>query len=174
MLAAGGVAAYPTEGVYGLGCVPQSLEGAARILRMKQRRVEAGMLLIASRPEQLERWVARDVDTRRLESSADRPVTWVVDPADEVPYWITGQHPGVAVRITAHPVAAALCDATDSAIVSTSANVSGRPPARNAYILRRQFRDRVDAIVPGTCGPAAGPSEIRDFRSGTVLRAGAK
>ena len=172
ILASGGVVAYPTEGVFGLGCVPESLEGAARILIMKKRSAEAGMLLIASHPRQLDPWVAADVDTEQLASSPGRPVTWVVKAGDRVPWWIRGRHPGVAVRVTTHPVAAALCDAAGSALVSTSANVSGRPPARNRYVLRRQFRKAVDAIVPGTCGRAAGPSEIRDLSTGDVLRPG--
>jgi L-threonylcarbamoyladenylate synthase len=84
---------------------------------------------------------------------------------------LQGQHPGLAVRITTNPVAAALCNRVASPIVSTSANLAGKPTARNRFILRRQFGRRVDYIVPGDCGPASGASEIRDFASGAVLRA---
>jgi L-threonylcarbamoyladenylate synthase len=83
---------------------------------------------------------------------------------------VRGENPGVAIRLTSNPVAAAICDAVDSPIVSTSANLSGKPVARNRLVLRRQFAQHVDYIVPGDCGPASGPSEIREFISDKVLR----
>ena len=106
----------------------------------------------------------------KLDSSDEQPVTWIVPATEAVPHWIRGRHTSVAVRQTTHPVARALCAAVDSPIVSTSANVSGRPPVRNALVLRRVFGTKVDYVVPGDCGPAAGPSEIRDIRTGKVLR----
>ena len=108
-----------------------------------------------------------------LHSSLEKPVTWVVPAAADVPVWIRGKHASIAVRLTAHPVARALCLAADSPLVSTSANESGRPPARNAFILRRLFGDRVDFIVPGENGGATGASEIRDLQTGKVFRQGA-
>jgi len=97
-------------------------------------------------------------------------VTWIVPATDAVPPWIRGEHPGVAVRLTTHPVAKALCEAAGSALVSTSANVSGRPPVKSPFVLRRQFGALVDYVVPGRCGPAGGASEIRDLATGRVLR----
>ncbi len=165
-----GVIAYPTEGVFGFGCLPESISAVARILSIKDRDPAMGFVLIASRPEQIAPLADMEIDPATLESTEEQPVTWIVPASDEVPYWIRGDHPGVAIRLTAHPVAAALCDAVDSPLVSTSANESGRPPARNIHVLRRQFGDRVDYIVPGACGPASGPSEIRDLATGKVIR----
>ena len=113
-------------------------------------------MLIASDIEQLDGWIELPGKTSKLKSTGDKPVTWIVPATDEVPYWIRGEHPGLAVRITAHPVASALCDAADSALVSTSANTHGRPVARNAFVLRRRFGALVDYIVPGECGSAPG------------------
>jgi L-threonylcarbamoyladenylate synthase len=109
-------------------------------------------------------------DSVVLDSSDEHPVTWIVPATDEVPWWIRGEHDSIAVRQTTHPVARALCEDADSALVSTSANISGRPPARNPYVLRRLFGSLVDYIVPGHCGPAHGASEIRDLKTGKVLR----
>jgi L-threonylcarbamoyladenylate synthase len=95
-----------------------------------------------------------------------------VAPAARVPAIVTGDNPGLAVRITTNPVAAAICNAVDMPIVSTSANVAGRPVARNAFVLQRNFGHLVDYVVPGECGPASGPSEIRVFATGQVLRPG--
>jgi L-threonylcarbamoyladenylate synthase len=171
IILSGGVVAYPTEGVYGLGCMPQDEDAVIRILSIKQRRPSKGLILIASNLQQLADWTDLPGDVGKLTSGASGPVTWAVPAAKDVPYWIQGDHGKIAVRITQHPVAAALCDAADSALVSTSANVSGRPPARNRQVLRRTMGHLVDYIVPGPCGPLKGHSEIRDFESGSVLRA---
>lgn len=171
ILRSGGVVAYPTEGVFGLGCIPDDADAVIRILSIKRRSPALGLVLIASSIEQLDGW-AEVPDGVSLESSLDRPVTWIVPATTSVPYWIKGEHQGLAVRITSHPVASALCDAADSPLVSTSANVAGSPPARSPFVLRRRFRGLVDYIVPGPCGPAAGASEIRDLSSGMVIRAG--
>jgi L-threonylcarbamoyladenylate synthase len=166
----GGVVAYPTEGVFGLGCRPDDNEAVARILRIKGRDPAMGLILIAADERPLQRWVDLPDGRQVPESSLERPVTWIVPAGSAVPASIRGRHTTVAVRITAHPVAAALCRAAESALVSTSANFSGRRAARNIHVLRRNFGALVDCIVPGACGPAAGPSEIRDLLSGTVLR----
>ena len=169
ILRSGGIVAYPTEGVFGLGCLPDDADAVIRILSIKKRSPAAGLLLIASRIEQLEGW-AELIEAASLKSTLERPVTWIVPASINVPYWIKGEHRDLAVRITAHPVAAALCDLVDSPLVSTSANIAGSAPARSAFVLRRRFGRLVDCIVPGRCGPATGPSEIRDLKSGKVIR----
>lgn len=170
ILRSGGVVAYPTEGVFGLGCLPDNAAAVGRILEIKERDAAMGLALVAADLAQLDQWILLPDNSAPLASSDDRPVTWIVPATDDVPAWIRGAHDGVAVRITTHPVAQALCVAAGSALVSTSANVSGRPPARNALILRRCFGALVDYVVPGDCGPASGPSEIRDLLSGRTLR----
>jgi len=166
----GGIIAYPTEGVFGLGCLPDNANGVSRILEIKQRDPSKGLILIASNVAQLDEWIDLPDATTRLTSSATKPITWIVPPASHLPYWISGDHSGVAVRIASHRIAAALCDAADSALISTSANRSGHAPARNVNVLRRSFRDLVDYIVPGQCGPAVAPSEIRELTSGDIVR----
>lgn len=167
----GGIVAYPTEGVFGLGCLPGDEDAVLRILGIKKRDPSPGLVLIAADSRQLEPFIRIPVGGVPV-SDVEHPVTWIVAAAEAVPDWIRGRHRGVAVRVTAHPVAKALCEAAGSALVSTSANVSGRTPARNEHVLRRQFGHLVDCIVPGRCGPARGPSEIRDLASGKILRPG--
>ncbi len=162
--------AYPTEGVFGLGCLPEDAKAVGRILDIKNRDPSKGLILIASHAGQIQDWIDLPDASTKLASNSEHPTTWIVSQAVDVPYWISGSHSGLAVRITSHPVAAALCDAADSALVSTSANFSGRLPARNRYVLRRCFRDLVDYIVPGECGSVTSPSEIRELTSGAVLR----
>lgn len=170
VLLGGGVIAYPTEGVFGLGCMPDNLAAVARILHIKRRDPAMGLILIAANQQQLDGWISLPANTTLPDPDPLHPVTWIVPPGPYVDPLVQGDNPGLAVRLTGNPVAAAICDAVDSPIVSTSANVSGRPTARNRYVLRRQFARHVDYIVPGNCGPATGASEIRDIATGKVLR----
>ena len=170
VLLGGGVIAYPTEGVFGLGCLPDDTDAVERVLWIKQRSPHKGLILIAARPQQLDDWIDPAVRSALPEPDPRQPITWIVRPAARVPAIVTGDNPGLAVRITSNPTAAAICDAVDMPIVSTSANIAGRPVARNTFILRRNFGRLVDFVVPGECGPASGPSEIRELETGRVLR----
>ena len=166
----GGVIAYPTEGVFGLGCLPDDLNAVRRVLDVKRRDASKGLILIAANAAQLDGWVDVPADRPLPEPDPSHPVTWIVPPGPKVSPLLCGIHDTIAVRLTTNPLAKALCEAVDAPLVSTSANLSGKPTARNRYVLRRQFAGVVDYIVPGDCGPSTGPSEIRDFASGRVLR----
>lgn len=171
LLQEGGVIAYPTEGVWGLGCDPMNEAAVRRLLDLKQRPESKGLIIIAASMAQVETWLA-GLDAARREACASTwpgPYTWVV-PAAQAPEWLRGRHDSVAVRVSAHPGVQALCNAFGGALVSTSANVSGRPPARDALQLRQQFGRGLDYILPGRLGGDGKPSEIRDARTGIVLR----
>jgi L-threonylcarbamoyladenylate synthase len=170
----GKVIAYPTEAVYGLGCDPGNEAAALTILALKGRQAKAGFVLIASRFSQLEPWIA-DVDETLVEramSAWPGPVTWLFPRAPQVPDYIAGSHPTVALRITAHGPSRALCDAFGSALVSTSANPSTQEPARSAEQVNAYFGGRIAGILEGSLGDSAKPSEIRDLLSGNVIRRG--
>ncbi|RPI64153.1 MAG: tRNA threonylcarbamoyladenosine biosynthesis protein RimN [Lysobacterales bacterium] len=169
----GGVIAYPTEAVFGLGCLPLDRRAVMRVLAIKQRSWRKGLILIGASVEQLERYVVLPPEPRRGEVLATwpGPHTWVLDALQSAPRWITGGRSSVAVRVTAHPVAAELCRSAGEALVSTSANVSRRPPHRRLLLLRRDLGHRVDYILAGPLGGLAQPTVIRDGRSGAVLRA---
>lgn len=172
VIRAGGIVAYPTEAVYGLGCDPHDADAVRRILMLKRRRESAGVILIAADIDQLSGLIApTKAEFGRL-TGGDEGVTWVVSAADEAPSWVTGGRDTIAVRITTHPVAAALCRAADMPLVSTSANRSGKPPARDALAVRTALGADVDYVLSGPTGGRAKPSEIRDARSGAILRAG--
>lgn len=168
VLHTGGVISYPTEGVFGLGCLPDDATAVYRILAAKGRDVSKGLILIASDTQQLADWI--DLGDAEIPGTESNPSTWIVPATNAVPSWIRGAHETVAVRLTAHPTARALCEEAASCVVSTSANLSGHQPARNVYVLRRQFGPLVDYVVPGQCGPARGASEIRDIRTDKIVR----
>lgn len=170
VLLRGGVIAYPTEGVFGLGCLPDDERALRRLLDIKRRDAGKGLILIAADANQFKGW-ADLPDGRTLpDPDPTHPTTWIVPPGPNATPTLCGEHSTLAVRITTNPTASALCRAVDSPLVSTSANLSGKPTARNRFVLQRQFADVVDYVVPGDCGPASGPSEIRDFTSGKTLR----
>lgn len=170
----GSVVAYPTEAVWGLGCNPLDADAVARILALKGRPVSKGVILVAASFEQLQPFMGHLTadQAARVGADSDRPVTWVVPAGRLCPGWITGGRDTLAVRVTRHPVAAGLCRAVGGAVVSTSANPQGKPPARSGLAVRRYFGDGVDCLTPGRVGAAARPSEIRDINSGEILRPG--
>lgn len=170
VLLRGGVIAYPTEGVFGLGCLPDNPRALLRLLDIKGRDASKGLILIAADARQLDGWITLPASKSLPEPDPTYPVTWIVPPGPYVTDLLRGEHENIAVRITTNPVAKALCIAAASPLVSTSANLSGKPTARNRFVLHRQFADVVDYIVPGDCGPASGPSEIRDLASNRILR----
>lgn len=168
----GGVIAYPTEAVFGLGCLPRDRAAVMRVLAIKRRAVSKGLILIGADLEQLERYVVLPPEPRRSEvlASWPGPHTWVLDARSGAPRWITGGRASVAVRVTAHPIAHELCVAVGEALVSTSANVSRRPPHRRLLQLRRDLGPELDYVLAGPLGRSQGPTEIRDARSGRTLR----
>jgi len=170
-LRAGGVIAYPTETVYGLGCDPYSAASVLHLLALKQRRIEQGVILVASDLAQLQPFLQplSAAVGRRIGRPAAPPVTWVVPCRPETPYWLTGEHESLAVRITTHPLARALCEGLQCPLVSTSANLHGKQPATSALAVRRAFGSRLDAIVHGDCGTGR-PSSVRDALTGRILR----
>lgn len=173
-LRTGAVIAYPTEAVFGLGCDPYNEAAVRRLLKIKRRPPQKGLILIAAEFAQLVPFI-EPLDTTiraRIDATWPGPVTWLLPARSCVPTCLRGAHATLAVRVTAHPVAARLCRAFGVPLVSTSANISGRPPARSALAVRGQLNGLVDCIVPGTIGGMSRPSEIRHAISGRVVRAG--
>jgi len=170
----GGIVAYPTEAVYGLGCDPLDPDAVMRLLALKRRPAEKGLILIAASLDQLQPYLAPLTPAlkRKLATTWPGPVTWLLPVRPEAPWWLTGDHDTLAVRVTDHPLAAALCRAAGTPLVSTSANPAGRRPARDPLAVQRLFGDRIDCLLHGAVGGRARPSEIRDARTGKVVRAG--
>ncbi|MEE2804829.1 MAG: Sua5/YciO/YrdC/YwlC family protein [Pseudomonadota bacterium] len=168
----GGVIAYPTEYCFGLGCDPFQQNAVRRILRLKQRSWSKGLVIIAQHVAQLRPLVdfsqIEDVDL--LIARWPRSQTYLLPALPRVPSWIRGQHDTIAVRITDHKSAAKLCRYSRSALVSTSANRSGRPPLRHYRQIQLDFGDELDFVVEAKVGAADAPSLIRDFRSGELVR----
>ena len=170
----GGVIAYPTEAVYGLGCNPDDEAAVHRILELKSRPAAAGLILIADRLERFAPYieaVGGELRERAL-SAWPGPVTWLFPRSETVPDWLAGTHKTIALRVTAHAGCRDLCEAFGGPIVSTSANPAGQEPARSAAQVERYFPGQLCGIVQGELGSGNQPSEIRDLATGRVLRQG--
>lgn len=169
---AGGIVAYPTEAVFGLGCDPWDGNAVRRLLALKRRPERKGLILIAADFRQLQPFI-QPLNKDRMATvlaTWPGPVTWLLPARAQTPSWLTGGHATLAVRVTPHPLAVALCQSTGSALVSTSANVSGRRPARAALQVRSALGAKVDLILGGRCGARTQPSTIRDVLTGAVIR----
>ena len=170
-LRAGGVIAYPTETVYGLGCDPLDGDAVQQILELKKRPKDKGLILIASDLHQLLPFVDLDDDgLKRLAEVGERPTTWICPKRPNTPNWLCGRFDSIAVRISSSPIARALCARFGGAIVSTSANPAGLEPARSLLTVRHYFGDLPDYILGGPIDPAAKPSRIIDIHDGRVIR----
>lgn len=173
-LQAGAVIAYPTEAVWGLGCDPGNEAAALKLLSLKQRPVEKGMILVAAEPAQLAGWVRLDALPReRRQAVLDSwpgAHTWIVPAGARTPRWISGAHDSVAVRVSAHPLVQALCRAWGGPLVSTSANLAGQPPARSRDQLDPALLAQLDGLLDGATGGLAQPTPIRVAATGQTLR----
>lgn len=169
----GGIVAYPTESCFGLGCDPRDNAAIRRLLHIKRRSYKQGLIIIGAGYEQIKMYIAdteSEIPTEVFDSWPG-PYTWLLPTRAGVSKWLRGEHSTIAVRVTTHNTAAGLCRYAGKAIVSTSANRHERVPTRYAESIEKEFAELVDYILPGKCGDATKPSEIRDAASGEVIRA---
>lgn len=177
LLKQGGVLAYPTEAVFGLGCDPDCEKAVRLILTLKQRPIEKGLILIASHYAQClpyidESAISPQQRQRALTSWAEgETVSWIFPKNPNTPFFLTGRFDSIAVRVTTHPLIRQLCDHFGKPLVSTSANLSGQLPCKTADEVEAQFGLEL-AILQGEVGGRLNPSEIRDIKTGKVLRQG--
>ncbi|RLV60890.1 threonylcarbamoyl-AMP synthase [Parashewanella curva] len=174
LINAGGIIAYPTEGVYGLGCDPDNVGSIERLLTIKQRPWEKGLIIVASRFEQLADYVdfsqLTDEQINTIKSHWPGAVTQIMPAKQSVSTKLKGQFDTIAIRISAHPTVIELCNSLGKPLVSTSANIAGEPPAMSGDEIEAQFSEQIDALIEGELGGRKQPSTIIDARTGQVLR----
>ncbi|WP_048308432.1 L-threonylcarbamoyladenylate synthase [Halomonas sp. PR-M31] len=167
----GGIIAYPTEAVWGLGCDPDNPAALQTLIDLKQRDPSKGLILIAGDIHQLDPWLneLNASDRQRLGAGWPGHVTWLVPDNGRSQPLLRGEHASVALRVSDHPLVTALCAAFGGPLVSTSANPACEPPALDSATVRDYFGPAVH-VVEGALGGYARPSIIRDLRSGKILR----
>ena len=169
----GRIIGYPTESVYGLGCDPLNQMAVEKLLKIKQRDINKGLILVASDFSQLSDYLGdlSKVDLPMILASwSKRSITWLLPTADHTPVYLKGQYSTLAVRVSNHPIIQQLCTTFEGAIISTSANYAGYSPATSAIDVLSLFEQRISGVVKGELGNESKPSQIRDALTGYILR----
>ncbi|MCW8878331.1 MAG: L-threonylcarbamoyladenylate synthase [Kangiellaceae bacterium] len=167
----GGVIAYPTESTFGLGCAPDNLEALKKILKIKQRPAEKGLIILVSDIQQAGKYIqplTKD-QLNQISEPRERATTWLIPREQNLPIELCGTHPKIAVRITQHPIAYAICEAIGMPLVSTSCNLSGEPAMTDACAIKVQMGNQLDLVVSGEVG-GQDASQIIDIETGQMLR----
>ena len=175
ILQQGGIIAYPTEAVYGLGCDANNLSAVKNILELKQREKEKGLILISSSFDQFKNYIQpleKHIENKLLDSwkNNTKAITWLVPVKNEISEYLKGQFDSLAIRVSHHPVVKELCQQFGGAIISTSANVTAQEAARTAEEVKQIFDGKVDFIIEGKTDRNSQPSEIRDALTDKLIR----
>lgn len=167
----GGLIAYPTESCYGLGCDPRNVRAVQRLLRLKQRRQEKGLILIAAEYTQVAPYVLPLSLTQQqhLQAAGAQATTYLLPTRPSTSHGLRGVHDTLAVRLTAHAFAKDLCRGVRSALVSTSANRAGQKSSKTYAACRKLFGDRV-WVLRGMIGKNKKPSTIRTWSDERIIR----
>ena len=168
----GGVAAYPTESVYGLGCLPRHVRALRRLMAIKQRPQHKGLISIGADLAQLRPLLAplTPAQQQQLRQAWPAAKTFLINARSGTPAALRGRgRRQLAVRVPDHAAARSLCRQAGSALVSSSCNRAGMRPCRYEREVRRLFGRRV-MVLGGRCGGRRTPSQIIDLASGMRLR----
>lgn len=170
-LRAGAVIAYRTETVWGLGCDPQNEAALERLLAIKHRPADKGLIVLAAHVSQLQAFLAPMPNElwRKLQRPLRPPTTWIMPTKSTLSPLLTGNRRSLAVRLSSSQAVKNLSQQFGGALVSTSANLSGHPVLETPLDLQRQI-PKLDLIfvTPGRSGTQS--SKIIDPRTNQVLR----
>lgn len=171
----GGIIAYPTEAVFGLGCDPDNQAAVEKLLEIKQRPVEKGLILLAANYSQLlpyidDNKIPQDKRFAVLSRWPDG-ITQVLPANKNIASFLTGKFDTIAVRVTSQPDVVRLCNAVNKPIVSTSANTTGKPPAKHYQEIEKSLHCQIDFIIKADTLGYTQPSTIINGLTGETLRA---
>jgi L-threonylcarbamoyladenylate synthase len=163
LLREGGVIIYPTETVYGIGCIPSESSAAQRICEIKGR-ADKPLPLICSDVDAVKRIVVMTPSAEKLAAKFwPGPLTLVLPAKAKYSMWVSHGASTLGVRVTEHPIARKLAKQVGGVIVSTSANLSGREPAKTAQEAAEIFGNKVDVILDDGPSPRSESSTILDL-----------
>lgn len=163
--------AYPTDTVYGLGCDPKNKTAVEKLLEIKKRPVDMGLILLGSSIDGVEEWL--DINKQQkavIENENDVPTTYLVPKTKHAPPWISGKHPSIAIRVTKKSPVPLIHSILESPIVSTSANFHGGPELRSFLEVESELSGIVDFILEGPSDANAKPSRIVDILTNEIIR----
>ena len=167
-LHAGQVIAYPTEGVWGLGCDPFNEEAISMLLKMKGRSENKGLILIGSDLKQFSAFIEIDKYKDKLLEKWPGPHTWLVPPRENISKLIIGNNQNIALRLSYHKEFIELCEKFEGALISSSANKENSPTLESPKQIRDAFPGI--SVLEGNLGGLNHPSKIQDLITGEVIR----
>lgn len=144
----GGLILYPTDTIWGIGCDATNEEAIARIYKLKQREDAKAMLSLVGNVGQLERTV-RDIPevAWQLIDVAVNPLTLIYDHPIGIADSLKAEDGSAGIRITSEPFSRALCERLRRPVVSTSANISGKPAPATFSEISKEIIDGVDYVA---------------------------
>lgn len=168
----GEIIAYPTEAVYGLGCDPMNQQALKKLLLLKQRAADKGLIVVGADYSHIAPYVAMTQEElpEIINNSWPGPYNWVLPAPSSSSNLLTGQYVTQAVRVSAHPVVKELCVGFGGGIVSTSANITNQASCTTQEELQDSFFSGVAGIVSGDIGEELQPCSIRQYNSTKVIR----
>jgi L-threonylcarbamoyladenylate synthase len=145
----GGIIAFPTRCLYGLGADAFNAAAVDRVFQLKQRPPQKPILILIDRRIQLERLVSHvsKAASGIMDQFWPGRVTLVFEAADTVPHYLTAGSGKIGIRLPGHPVAAALIESLESPLTGTSANLSGKPGCRCMDDLDPQLVQQLEAVL---------------------------
>ena len=145
----GGIVAFPTRCLYGLGADAFNSDAVQRIFQLKQRPIQKPILILIDHRTKLEQLVSHisNVASRLMDGFWPGRITLVFEAADSVPLYLTAGTGKIGIRLPGHPVAAALSDSLGMALTATSANLSGSPGCHRIEDLDPEWGRQLDAVL---------------------------
>ena len=166
----GGIIAYPTDTIYGLGCNPFDTEAVERINTIKQRPANKQFILLAAHIDQVRSLIVLDSVQESLISLSTKPTSWIAKASQHAPCWLTDKDNSLTFRISKNETVEKLCNALGHAVISTSANISGKKPAKNSLEIHRYFHTTVDKILASNKKLTGSPSKIIRLCDNHIIR----
>ena len=167
-----GVIAHPTDTIYGLGCLANNPAGIKKIIELKKRDMSKGFILLASDIQYLIPYIDTGMSEnllKKISQPSETPTTFLVPKSDELSPLLAGVNELLAIRITSNPLIKFFCENTDSALISTSANLQGKKVATSKRELKRYFGNDLDYALPPS-GYNSQPSRIINLITGERIR----
>lgn len=173
ILQSGGVIAFPTDTVWGLGCLPSNKQAVKKIYQIKHRESQKPLILMSHQITHLWDYVQRPIPPA-AQQLADKyfpgALTLVLDKSIKTPDFITSNMPTVGIRIPNNNTVHQICQSIDGHVLATtSANISGEPPALTYQEVVKTLGNQVDFIIPSQDIVSAQASTVVGFHEGTPI-----
>ena len=165
------VFAYPTEGVWGLGCNPFSEKAVNKLINLKKRPKNKGIIVLAGSLQQLLPFTQHLSEKlkKRMNSKWPGPHTWLVPSSSETPKWLLGPTGLLALRLSNHKTVKELTKSLNMPICSTSEKISRKKPAKDSEEIRTFCYDKVHRIE-GKLDSLKKPTPVQNLESKEWLR----